>query len=140
MSYQFVVSNSKNYIYELTNFHSEQVFIMTLQILQMLCAIVSVQCKAAYFDVKETSGLGLTGCYQRIRLMPQPQYEKLEEPIIFLIRDEDCWKFSSDANASNVISKLRCLVMIESISNVYLFSLTVIVSFILNLLLEQWIG
>ena len=109
MSYQFVVSNSKNYIYELTNCHSEQVFIMTLQILQMLCAIVSVQCKAAYFDVKETSGLGLTGCYQRIRLKPLPKYVKFEEPIMFLIRDEDCWKFSSDANSTSVRFKLRFL-------------------------------
>ena len=83
---------------------------MTLQILQILCAIVSVQSKAAYFHVKETSGLGLTGCYQRIKLKPLPKYEKSEEPILFLIRDEDCWKFSSDANASNVLFKLRFLV------------------------------
>ena len=59
--------------------------------------------------MEDKSSLGLSGCYERKNIGKLPIYEKTGEPKYFLIHDDECWKFTSDENGSEVISKLRYL-------------------------------
>ena len=79
---------------------------MNSQILQLYC-VVSVHCLSNYLLVEETSGKGLSGCFESKTIKQYPNYEKIGEPKYFLLHDENCWIFSSDANGFDVRFRLR---------------------------------
>ena len=58
-----------------------------------------------FYLVNETSGEGLSGCYES-KTVKNPTYEKIEEPKMFLMYD-NCWIFSSDSDGLGVKYRLR---------------------------------
>ena len=74
--------------------------------IQIFVTVVSVNSRLPpYFLVKETSGEGLSGCYES-KTIKNPSYEKIEDPKSFLMHD-NCWIFSSDSNGLDVRYRLR---------------------------------